>query len=101
MRNPLSIEAFADWCEKKPADETYDAGDTHACALAQYARSIGFPHGMGNGCGTGIYMRRFFGDWRQVTFLPSKNNLGTPLSKPHTFGALAKRLREASRAQND
>jgi len=35
----LSNEAFAKFCESKPADEGYDWSDEQNCAVAQYARA--------------------------------------------------------------
>lgn len=37
---PNTKKAFAAWCAKKPADESYDWSDDTNCALAQYARHI-------------------------------------------------------------
>ena len=41
MSNPLTLEAFAEWCEKQPARKQYDYWNTEDCACAQYAKSIG------------------------------------------------------------
>lgn len=75
MRNPLTIEAFAEWAEKKPANETYDYCSSEACAAAQYLQSLGV----------------------QKYNLPSyklpKGWLGPLQTGPDTFGALAQRLR--------
>lgn len=42
MRHPLSLEAFADWCDKQPEGSKYNylsmCGD---CALDSYAKSLG------------------------------------------------------------
>lgn len=75
MRNPLSLEAFADWCEKKPADEEYYYPDPTICACGQYAKYLGMNPS------------------EVIGF--SDLNLYAALS-PWTFGALAQRLREAS-----
>lgn len=80
MKNPLSLEAFADWCERKPADEEYDWFDCNVCAASQYAKELGISN---------------FADLAiPGTFLFRASELAFP--EPHTFGALAERLREAA-----
>jgi hypothetical protein len=77
MTDKLTLAAFAEFCESKPADEKYEYIDVGNCACAQFAKSIGFS---------------------------SQADLPQPLwedaeeqacQRPRTFGALAKRLREA------
>lgn len=41
MRNPLTIESFADWLGKQPAEKWYDWSVTHKCALGQYVETFG------------------------------------------------------------
>ena len=41
MKPQLTLEAFADWCEKQPANESYEYFDVCNCAVAQYARHLG------------------------------------------------------------
>jgi hypothetical protein len=100
MRNPLSIEAFADWCEKKPADEAYSYSNICGpCAFAQYLIHLGFPVdyvGADHWRDLSRTEHRL-PDW--VDEIVKDSSYGP--SPSHTFGALAKRLREASRAQND
>ncbi len=71
MRNPLTIEAFAEWAAKKSPRKTYDWFDTDACACAQYADYLG---GWG---GSSV--------WRRMQSIAYE--------RPWTFGALATRLR--------
>lgn len=79
MKNQLSLEAFADWCEKKPANEEYFWTDADICACGQYAASLGLQ-----------------GNWplKKDTFWFDANMIAL-LTMPHTFGALARRLCEA------
>ncbi len=41
MKPQLTIEAFADWCEKQPADGVYDYTHSSSCAVAQFLQSAG------------------------------------------------------------
>lgn len=41
MKNMLSLEAFADWAGKQPAEKKYDYSRSQYCAAAQYLQSIG------------------------------------------------------------
>jgi len=89
MKNPLSPEAFADWCDKQPPYKVYVYRGQCICAFAQYLTAIGIVEahvGPDNWCGI---------DWSglpvaQVLPLGVQNAV---VAKPHTFGALAKRLR--------
>lgn len=38
--NVLTLEAFAEWCEKQP-DCRYTYGDSNICAIGQYCKEIG------------------------------------------------------------
>lgn len=84
MKPQFTIEAFADFCAKKPANEKYDYGWPRACACGQFFASLGIEAGYAG-----------LGQWASY---------GNPISaslafdnaaktKPHTFGALATRLR--------
>jgi hypothetical protein len=44
MRNPISIEAFAEFCESKPVGEEYEYGNFANCAVAQYCRTLGIEY---------------------------------------------------------
>ena len=84
----LTIEAFADWCEKQPADLEYNVLCPRQCAVGQFARDIGFPHGSTTGfqidAGRGRCLTiQGLTDYHAIDF-------------PNTFGALAARLRAAS-----
>jgi hypothetical protein len=84
MKPQLTIEAFADWCEKQPAEKTYDWIDGDACAACQYARSLGL-----------------YDAWASRHLAPSAvgNFLIQASRAAHgsrTFGALASRLRRSA-----
>lgn len=83
MKNPLSLEAFADWCEKQPKDKTYRYVEPTECACAQYAKFLGIQNWIG-AAGAGS----FWGRADYEAFYGHRN-----------FGALAARLREASKAE--
>lgn len=38
--NPLSVAAFVEWLDKKPAQETYDYYKFESCALGQWVKSL-------------------------------------------------------------
>jgi hypothetical protein len=82
MRHPLSLEAFASWCEKQPADKAYEWEDPFRCACSQYASSLGF---LDRWIGSGKE-----GFWYKADRIAGNHGLG------RTFGALASRLRAAS-----
>lgn len=42
MKNALTKEAFADFCTSKPASEQFCIYRVENCAVAQFARSLGF-----------------------------------------------------------
>lgn len=42
MKNPLTLEAFAEWLEKQPQDMEYDGIDPGSCILARYYQACGF-----------------------------------------------------------
>jgi len=74
MRNPLTKEAFAEFCESKPADKTYDIIDANSCAVAQFLKANGVQN-------FSLY------SWE----VPEAYR--TAFDRPWTFGALATRLR--------
>lgn len=83
-RDPLTLEAFAEWCETKPAGRAYDYGDPCNCACAQYAESIDVPYIVADAVEHGSF-------WEKAEY--HAVNCEDP---DRTFGALAKRLREAA-----
>lgn len=92
MKHPLSLSAFADWCERKPADEAYIYLDGENCACAQYGRDIGleFPFPLG-----GNVDHPHFEFWRLADHLACWAG-----GQRQTFGDLAKLLRhEAAKAE--
>lgn len=74
MKPQLSIEAFADFCERKSAEEPYYFWSITECACAQYARHLG-----------GKLQGRRKAFWFVINDVAAV--------EPHTFGALAARLR--------
>lgn len=82
MRNALTIKAFTDWVEQQPADMEYIWTSCWFCAVGRYAQTIGIDF-------EEIYTEKVIygtGFWREADELAQE--------KPHTFGALANRLRE-------
>lgn len=82
MKNMLSLEAFADWCETQPPEETYNFIDASDCAAARYLKSIG------------VYPYVLYSDQLPKGWGACLNPDG-----PHsvcTYGQLAQRLRKAS-----
>jgi hypothetical protein len=88
MRNPLSIEAFAEFCEKKPADERYNLYRRMDCALGQFAQSLGFIGSTGN-----FEIEIGPHKSRPLVGLDSWCAHGVLAKTPWTFGALAERLK--------
>lgn len=90
MKNLLTKEAFAGWCEKQPADKEYHYTDSRGCPVFLYLKFAGLhPHSVGPD------------DWASKSWmglklterpLPDGWN-DAAVSFPHTFGALAARLR--------
>lgn len=88
MRNPLTLEAFADWCEKQPPETAYNYSNSKECAVTTYLKSLGLP------C-----LSSAMGYWRDYDRVKHDLNgnfdhSASPL--PRTFGALAQRLRAAA-----
>lgn len=86
--NPISIEAFAAFCESKPAGEAYSYINRETCAFAQYVRTSGFANAE---VGAG----HWFPDADDLEHLkmPSGVHLAAR-DFPWTFGALSTRLRQ-------
>lgn len=86
MKPQLSIEAFADWCEKQPAEREYDYYNWRECACAQYAATLGISaeawinHAIDHATSM----------WGEANCIASE--------APFTFGALSLRLRQTSRS---
>jgi hypothetical protein len=82
-KNLLTIEAFAEWAERQPADKSYHWFSEDDCAAAQYAKFLGLHRD---------FLERESGSfWNRA----SKAALDMRRAR-HTFGALAKRLRSLS-----
>jgi hypothetical protein len=43
VRHPITLEAFADWLERQPAERAYNYTDPYACPIAQYLQAQGVP----------------------------------------------------------
>lgn len=78
MKPQLSIEAFADWCERKPADEAYDYDDCENCACGQFSHFLGVER-----------------DYELPGGFWITAQVHAARAEPNTFGALAKRLRSS------
>lgn len=91
MKNPLSLEAFADWCAKQPTDAEYRYDNIVDCACGRYFRSLGIDaHYSGYHEWLGFYRRR----------IPHSDEMDRLASvRPHTFGALTERVRGAIAAR--
>ena len=84
MKNVLTKEAFAEWCEKQPA-KRYNWHWTDTCAVGQYAQSLGFSGSTADfSIDTGLGNRPI-----EIAGL----TVEMVVDEPHTFGALASRLR--------
>ncbi len=84
MKNPLSFEEFADWCDKQPAEAPYDYLDARNCACIQYASFLGITNPYDVLMAYSLF-------WRKADLIAA--------SRGRTFGALAARLRKASKAE--
>lgn len=86
-KNPLTIEAFAEWAEKQPADKTYEYIDSTRCACFQYSAAIGMDTSQAiPAWRQDLYDGSAF--WHRVDDAAAET--------PYTFGALAARLRALS-----
>lgn len=43
MRNPLTLEALADWLARQDPTTEYDYGNGSACLLHKYFKAVGLP----------------------------------------------------------
>lgn len=90
MTPAITKEAFAEFCESKPADEKYEYTDSQNCAFCQFLKHLGFKY-------PGVWPSSWRPDGRceaDRQLLPE--GVGHALVRePETFGALAARLREA------
>ena len=88
-KNLLTIEAFVEWCERKPADEAYVFCDWKECACGQYAALLGIDS---SAWADALLDDAIHGDGRG--FWATANSAA--YDEPRTFSALAKRLRSLS-----
>lgn len=89
MRNPLTLEAFADFCESKNPRETYEYMCGNSCACAQYYEQLGLEYSP----------VEYINDDFEAPFLNQIEALAhnAALEKPHwrgTFGELARLTRQ-------
>ena len=84
MSDNLTLSAFAEFCESKPADESYYYDDVTRCACGQYASAIGEPR---------FFYKAIGFNTPQDPFWDKADRLACYF--PRTFGALATRLRSA------
>lgn len=77
-----TLEAFAEFCEKQPADKEYDYCTAAECAVAQYLSSIKAPKVKLNSS--------------EIDAMFGVTVGNAVVDEPHTFSALAKRLRETA-----
>lgn len=93
MKPQLTIEAFADWCEKQPPEKEYNYCDEPHCAMSQFVKSIGFDTEAVVDClFGGVYFR--LSDGRQIDLPQAFSDAA--IADPQTFGALASRLRRSA-----
>lgn len=89
MKPALTLEAFADWCEKQPKRKEYDGSNPFICALAQFAQANGYNRAS------------YSGVWdHDGVEHPVEGISPYPLADclcavPQTFGSLSRRLRTA------
>lgn len=88
MRPQLTIEAFADWCEKQPAEKSYNWASEDNCACAQYAKALGMPDAF-----EGRYSTDGF--WAKADQIALRDDFIFRADWSDTFGNLAARLRAA------
>ncbi len=86
MTNPLTREAFAEWCEKQPADKEYDYWCRN-CAIGQFMTASGFEV---EAVGLGRVITSDGEEFRIPRLLDRAS-----FEEPRSFGALASRLRAA------
>lgn len=79
MKNALTLEAFADFCERK-GEQKYNYMNPKKCALAQYAKSLGIEYRPI----VYVFVETF---WEKAEYAASH-------TFPRTFSALAKFIRE-------
>ena len=99
MRPQLTIEAFADWCDKQPAEKEYNYGSITDCAFCQYLQSLGFesvrvsPYGWRLRNDGPFAYRALPDGLDEAVRAGVEYGSGGPL---WTFGALSLRLRQSS-----
>ena len=85
MKNPLTIEAFADWLEKQPPEKEYDYSNCRGCLVFQYLTAVGIPI-------TSTGSTTFSTNDGQEHILPYELDI-VAARHPHTFGKAAIRAR--------
>lgn len=91
MKPQLSLEAFAEFCERKPAHEEFNICSPRICAVGLFAKSLGFERGSDPD---------FAIDAGRGRSLPIQGLTDKIMCDgERTFGALAARLRAAAKAE--
>jgi hypothetical protein len=93
MRNPLSLEALADWSETRDPDEQYQYSSPRECLCAQYLRFAGF-----RVCG--VLLDQWLDSENIYHRLPDGFNavaIGNGLAGSWTYGQAAERARALAR----
>lgn len=91
MKNILTLEAFAEWVEKQPAEKTFDYFDPKNCAFCQYLKGLGFKRAQ-----VGGHDYSLTGRFEDDRLLPEGIAPSVLCGSTNTFGALAARLRAAN-----
>jgi hypothetical protein len=89
MPEALSLKAFAEFCESRPADEAYDYINPSRCPVAMFLRSNGYPSA-----------RVVPAAWRESAATSDYHDFDQRIEdavniEPCAFGALSTRLRAA------
>ena len=82
------MHKFEEFCQSKPIDEAYVYMDGTMCAVAQFAKSVGMEQEY---YGTSGEEKFIINPEKGYPFVEAEIYAAT---KPHTFGALAERIKE-------
>jgi hypothetical protein len=88
------LEQFREFCKTKHPAQTYNYQDGDACAVAQFAKTIA----LGSEYCTSIPPEKLLDPSYEYPFVEAEIYAAT---KPHTFGALADRIRYRIHSCND
>ena len=82
-------EHFTEWVKKQPPEKEYPFMDGRNCALATYAKGLGFENASADSRAV-IFRSKEGAILRKTSILSSAEDFLA--QHPHTYGALAKRL---------